>query len=254
MNTFKAEIGLKIAQFKRYPTDFLSELFMLVLIFVGIFGSGEIVGNGVNSASFKSLLMSYMLWILIQQTIGNMGGEISYEAQTGTIEQLYTMPTSSEKIFFAKNVVSALSSIVEMIITLIIIMLINSVWINFPLMLLFPLILAFLTIIGVGYLIASIVLLTKQFSNLLQIIEYVYLPILLIKFDYSPLSNTLLEIIVPVHKIANWMTLIINHQNYNFNLYMVISIVDCLLWLMLGLTAFKKANNLAKHSGKIGNF
>lgn len=35
---------------------------------------------------------------------------------------------------------------------------------------------------------------------------------------------------------------------------MVISIVDCLLWLMLGLTAFKKANNLAKHSGKIGNF
>ncbi|GGV11409.1 hypothetical protein GCM10011628_06040 [Lactobacillus acetotolerans DSM 20749 = JCM 3825] len=63
-----------------------------------------------------------------------------------------------------------------------------------------------------------------------------------------------MEIIVPVHEIANWMTLIINHQNYNFNLYMVISIVDCLLWLMLGLTAFKKANNLAKHSGKIGNF
>src|SRR5699024_977821 len=93
VTAFIAELRRSMIEFKRYPTEFLSQVFLVVLIFYGIFLGGTYIKGGEIMADRLSIvIISYMMWLLVLEAIGSMGYTISEEAKNGNLEQIFLSP------------------------------------------------------------------------------------------------------------------------------------------------------------------
>ena len=69
------------------------------------FGLDEwFVGGGVLGKSLNALVVGYVLWSLIQNTISQMGTTVMNNAKSGILEQQYLMPISSKRLFLNKSI------------------------------------------------------------------------------------------------------------------------------------------------------
>jgi hypothetical protein len=93
----KAEMVRYLLILKRYPLEPLTDMFIISLSFISIyFGIDLSLGGG--SKDLKSLFLSYCLGIMSMLIISEMGMSIAREAQLGTLERIYTMPSRLFKV------------------------------------------------------------------------------------------------------------------------------------------------------------
>ena len=174
MTSLKAEFCQQIYLYKRYLYSYISDLFLVILMFMAIFWGGTLVGNGVVGTSLNASVVGYVLWTLIQSTISQMGMVVSNEAQNGILEQQYLMPISEKRLYFNKSIVNIAVSIIQACLALVIIMSLTNHWIIFPAVVLLPFSLALAVTVGLGYLIVSLVLRFKRIGSTLVIFQYIY--------------------------------------------------------------------------------
>lgn len=105
MTSFKAELWRQFYLYKRYTFNYISDFFLLILMFMAIFWGGSLVGGGVLGKSLNALVVGYVLWSLIQNTISQMGTTVMNNAKSGILEQQYLMPISSKRLFLNKSIV-----------------------------------------------------------------------------------------------------------------------------------------------------
>ena len=103
MTSFKAELWRQFYLYKRYTFNYISDFFLLILMFMAIFWGGSLVGGGVLGKSLNALVVGYVLWSLIQNTISQMGTTVMNNAKSGILEQQYLMPISSKRLFLNKS-------------------------------------------------------------------------------------------------------------------------------------------------------
>jgi ABC-2 type transport system permease protein len=80
-----------------YKFNLASETLMLAFIFVAIgffMGDGRLVPERLATA-----LVGYLIWYYAAIMLGNMGGALQEEVQSGTLEQMYMSPTPAAVIF-----------------------------------------------------------------------------------------------------------------------------------------------------------
>ena len=111
-------------------------------MFIAIFLGGTLVGGGVIGTSLNALVIGYILWTLIQNTISQMGMTMTNQMQNGILEQQFLMPISARRLFLNKSIVNIIISAVQAVLALIIIMLLTDHWIKFPIVLVVPFLLA----------------------------------------------------------------------------------------------------------------
>lgn len=138
MKSFKAECWYQIYLYKRSLFNYLSDLFLLILMFMGIFWSGTLAGNGIIGSSLNATVIGYVLWTLIQNTISQMGMTVANEALNGILEQQYLMPISTKQLFFNKSIVNIITSTVQVTLVLLLIMFFTGHWLNLSLLTLLP--------------------------------------------------------------------------------------------------------------------
>ena len=175
MTSFKAELWRQFYLYKRYSFNYISDFFLLILMFMAIFWGGSLVGGGVLGKSLNALVVGYVLWSLIQNTISQMGTTVMNNAKSGILEQQYLMPISTKRLFLNKSIVNMLMSFVQAILILIVVMFFTNHWIKFPTVMVIPFLLSLVVTVGLGYLIVSLVLRFKRIGSTLIICQYIYL-------------------------------------------------------------------------------
>lgn len=156
-----------------YKSNMLTQIFMMVLIFVG---ATFLIGGGQFRADqIPSMLLGYTVWYYARIVIMTTSSEMLGEAQIGTLEQIYMSPAHPAWILLARMFVLLCSSTIVVILP--------TILIAAPLGIHFPfrpegLIIFALTLVGLfGFALAlsGAALVFKQIETLADLIQNVLL-------------------------------------------------------------------------------
>ncbi|HIY58537.1 MAG TPA: ABC transporter permease [Candidatus Tetragenococcus pullicola] len=143
--------------------------------FYGLIAGGQfIVGAPILGDRLNDLVISYVLWMLILNAVGDSGFGIAEEAETGTLEQLYLSPMQPTTLFLIRTSVNMLFSLVFVLVVLTLLIFLMKIPFAFDIALLLPILLALLVAMGIGLLVASLAILFKRINQLLNIIQFVF--------------------------------------------------------------------------------
>jgi ABC-2 type transport system permease protein len=172
----------------RYLPNTISEIITFYAIFLMFFFGVQFVGSpermGENNAF---IIVSMFLWFLSLMAMQGIGWELTNEATTGTLEQLYMSPVPAWIILFSRMVGTVLVNLVVMITVLILSMLTAGQWLNFDIFTLLPLFIFLLVgMLGVGFMVAGLALIYKQINALLQIAQFAFFALVSVPVTLSP--------------------------------------------------------------------
>ena len=91
-----------------YRFNFLTEIFMIGFLFIGI--SFFVSGGSPAPEQMAPALLGYLTWFFAAFAIGDMSQGIRDETQTGTLEQMYMSPLPSGLLLAGRSVASLLVS------------------------------------------------------------------------------------------------------------------------------------------------
>ncbi len=254
---FAAEVRREIIQIRRYPTEFLSELVVVTVIFYGLFlGGSYIAGHGILGSRLSDIIIGYGIWTLMLTAIGNMGWAISNEAQNGTLEQVCLAPVRIRTIFALRSSATLVQSILFTLIALFGIMLLTQHYIYFAWMEIPPALMAIAVSVGLGYLVASITILFKRSNQFLNLLQFALLFLIMTPFTDLPGAWKYLSIAVPAAPMMG----ILRHVAAGAGSFpaettwLVFGCLNTLIWLVLGYVTYGVAHDRARSRGILGHY
>jgi ABC-2 type transport system permease protein len=172
----------------RYLPNTISEIITFYAIFLMFFFGVQFVGSpermGENNAF---IIVSMFLWFLSLMAMQGIGWELTNEATTGTLEQLYMSPVPAWIILLSRMVGTVLVNLVVMITVLVLSMLTAGQWLAFDVFTLLPLFICLLVgMLGVGFMVAGLALIYKQINALLQIAQFAFFALVSAPVTVSP--------------------------------------------------------------------
>jgi ABC-2 type transport system permease protein len=174
---FLAEFRRSWIQFIRYPFEAIGGIVITTCIFYGLFLSARyIAGPSLQFGNrLDAIVVGYTLWTLVLFIMTDLAGGLQYEAQTGTLEQLFLSPFGAPLVFVMRAFASLVLRLAVILSILLIIMMLTGSHIQFPPTLLLPLLTVLLGAYGLAFMMGSLALLLKQVQQLLGIFQFVLL-------------------------------------------------------------------------------
>jgi len=190
----KADIVREFIYLKRYPINTITGLFISYLFFIAIFfGAKAVIGGNIPlnfGDTVRGIMIGYLMWLFALSAIQNMGSEISEEALTGTIEQIYLSPGGPIYLLLSRTLTEVASTIIFLPIIFYILQFSTGIYLEFHLGSILPiLILIFIGLCGFGFILAGMTLIFKRIGVLLEII-----PILLLVLAMIPIESLSTEL------------------------------------------------------------
>jgi ABC-2 type transport system permease protein len=192
-----------------YKFSMLMELFGIGMIFIGI---TFFVGQGnITQEQIASTILGFFITFYAMATISTMSWALMNEAQTGTLEQMYMSPTSTQLIILGRSLASLVASTVQVVIVGAVILLLFRVNLALSIHTIPVMVITLFGLLGVGYLIGGLTLIFKQvgpianmMQNLLLLVNGTFLPVsmmpawmgLIVQFVPSTLGIILLRRVV----------------------------------------------------------
>lgn len=254
MTTLKAEFQRELIIYRRYLFSSISDLVLTILMFMGIFWGSNLISTGIIGSSLSALIIGFTLWTTIQNTCSMLGNGVMNNAKSGVLQQLYLMPVSSKKLFFNKSIVNIIVSLVQSIVVCLVLMLLTGQGIHFAPVIILPALLSLVTLFGLGYLITSVVLKFKRVGSFLAICQYFYLGVLLTQFENAPVLIKNIANLFPLVPMVSWMRMAINGIHYNAAYYLLFSIANAIVWVIVGIIVFNKVDKNIKQNGTLSFF
>ncbi|SYW14859.1 hypothetical protein [Oenococcus oeni] len=249
------EFRLSKTIYFKYPLNSISLLVSYVAIFYGMIGGSYLAsGNPILGHNLNALVVGYSLWILIQRTIDEMGLSISQEADNGTLEQIY-ISNSISKVLFAKGVVNMIFSSIFILITAAVILFFTGHRIVLDPREIIPIACALFASLGLGYAVAGITVYAKRIDNLLQIIQYLFLALLLIPYGNAGIYLRIVSYFVPLAPMVSVLKQLTNGSAMvSYNDLLVLPLINALFWFALGYLVFSFCNVQVQKKGTIGHY
>ncbi|WP_114747196.1 ABC transporter permease [Falsibacillus pallidus] len=256
ITTFIAEFKKEWIDMKRYPIEWVSSLILLIVIFYGIFlGASYISGKMIQGENLSYTIVSYAQYTLLMGPIYLMGLGIVREAQHGTLEQLFLAPVGISSILIIRSVVTFFYQIIMMLVILEVIMLLTGKHLNMSFAIIIPLITTYLTSIGIGFLITSIAVVSKRISQFLDLLQFVFLFLVMIPFTDFKGPFQWIAILVPYAPSSGWLRDVMIHNRMGTPLIVMVGgILNGILWLSLGLFIFKRCVKVAKRRATLSHY
>lgn len=114
--------------------------------------------------------------------------------------------------------------------------------------------LSLVTLFGLGYLIISVVLKFKRVGSFLTICQYFYLGVLLTQFENAPVLIKNIANLLPLVPMVSWIRMAINGIHYSAAYYLIFSIANALVWVIVGIVVFNKVDKNIKQNGTLSFF
>ncbi|MCK4260578.1 MAG: ABC transporter permease [Halanaerobiales bacterium] len=247
----KAEIVRCLLILKRYPLEPLTDMFIISLSFISIyFGINLSLGGG--DKDLTTLFLSYCLGIMSMLIISEMGMSIAREAQLGTLERIYTMPSRLFKVITVRNFVSLLFNTFKLSLFVGLFITLLKIRISLTVSFFFILFSFFLSLLGIGYILSGLTLRFKRIGELASILQFAYLFIVLIPYDSLPVVFRYILGYIPgamaVQLIRNYEAVYILSFEY------IISLIFGLSHLLIGIFLFKYFEKITLKKGMLTSY
>ncbi|MGL4611225.1 MAG: ABC transporter permease, partial [Trueperaceae bacterium] len=239
---------------KRYLPNTISGIVTSYAIFLMFFLGIQVVGSpermGENSAY---LIVSMFLWFLAMTTMQGIGWELTNEATTGTLEQLYMSPVPAWAILLSRMTGTVFVELLTMTIVLILSMLTAGQWLTFDVVTLVP-IFVFLIIgmLGIGYMTAGLALVYKQINALLQIVQFLFFGLVAVPIALSPWLE-FLPVVRGASMVRDAMTEGKSLLEFAATDW-VFLIINAALYFVAGVFVYKLAERRAMARGLLGKY
>jgi ABC-2 type transport system permease protein len=153
LELFLAEVRRSWIQFIRYPVEAIGGIVITTSIFYGLFLSARyIAGPSLQFGDrLEAIVVGYVLWALVMFIMGEISGGLQYEAQTGTLEQLFLSPFGAPRVFVMRSLASLTLQLTINLSILLIIMMLTGSRLEFPPTLLLPLLTVLLGAYGLAF-------------------------------------------------------------------------------------------------------
>src|SRR5690606_7794723 len=147
LNLLKPNLKKEYLELKRYLPNTIAMILTFYIIFLGLFGVIQIVGDPTTQdANTQYVIVNYIFWFLAFSIINSIGYEILNEAMRGTLEQLSMSPMGIWRIMAVRLISTTIINLIIVIILLHISMATAGQWLNVDVVTLAPIML--LTLIG----------------------------------------------------------------------------------------------------------
>lgn len=254
---FAAEFRRSWLNLRRYPSETISSLIVVVVVFYGLFlGASYMSGNSIFGNRLGDMIVSYSLWTMVLMSVGNMGWSIANEAQNGTLEQVLLSPLSPGVIMLLRNLAELLYTIGFTAATIVLILLVTGRRLTLSVLDFVPLLLAVGASIGLGYMIASMTLLLKRTQQLLNLVQFVLLFVIMTPFTTLPGMWRDAATVIPLAPMVGLLT---QMTVYGTGIeapgnWLLWSLVNMFLWLGAGYWIFARAFHKARSKGVLGHY
>ena len=174
---FLAECRRSWIQLRRYPVEAIGGIVITTSIFYGLFISARyIAGPSLQLGDrLDSIVIGYVLGNLAIFIMIDIAATLQYEAQTGTLEQIFLSSFGVTKVFLMRTLASLTLQLVFILSILLIIMALTGSRLNFPPTLLLPLVTVLMGAYGIAFTMGSLALLLKRVQQLLGIFQFALL-------------------------------------------------------------------------------
>ena len=256
IDLFFAELKRTWILQRRYPIEVVGIIIVTVSIFYGLFLSARYVAG----ASFQlgdrldSIVIGYVLWSLVLFVMGNVANRIQYEAQTGTLEQLFLSQFGAVKVFLIRSLAAITLQLAFVLSILLTIMLLTGSRLDFPPVLILPLITVLMGANGIAFIIGALALLFKQVSQLQVIFQFGLLFLLATPIEASTGLTRVLANLLPITPSAGILrALMARGESLNLT-HIAIASINGVVYLALGIGLFRLAERQAKKRGILGGY
>jgi ABC-2 type transport system permease protein len=242
---------------KRYPTETLAQIILAVISFYALTLGGKFMAGGVLLGNrLTDLIIGYGLWMLVLNTVGDMGFGIAEEAENGTLEQLFISPLGPLKLFLIRAAVSLGMSLLFIGLVLFGILWLTGIRLTVQPIQLVPAIMALIVSFALGLLVAGLAIVFKRISQALNIFEFGFVFLLMIPFNNSGPLLVFVGHFVPLYPIFSLLRELLHPagQPIDTASLMAWCLINTLFWLSIGITVFQRAVKLARNRGTIGHY
>lgn len=242
---FKANMRKEFLELRRYLPNTIAVIITFYIIFLGLFLGIKVIGDsGTEDYNVQYMIVSYIFWFMATMVLQHIGGQITSEAMRGTLEQLYMSPLGVWRIMAARLISSLIMYFIIISILLYFTMLTTNQWLNIDVFSLFPIMfLTFISMCGVGYMIAGISIIWKQIGAFLQIIQFIIAGLAVVPLTASPILSYL-PFVKGIDLIRNIMINGITWNNIALNDYISLTL-NAMCYLLIGLLIFKVCERIA---------
>jgi len=172
-----AEVQRSWALRRRYSVELFGAIAIAIIVFYGLFlGARYLAGAALPLGErLDAIVLGYVLWTLVIGILIDVANSLQYEAQTGTLEQLFLSPFGPAAIFLARALANLFIQVVLNLVILTAILLLTGSRLAFPPLLLLPLATLFAGTYGLAFLMGSLTLLFKRVQQVFGLFQFALL-------------------------------------------------------------------------------
>jgi ABC-2 type transport system permease protein len=256
LELFLAEFRRSWIQFIRYPVEAIGGIVITTSIFYGLFLSARyIAGPALQFGDrLDALVVGYTLWSLVLFIMTDIAGGLQYEAQTGTLEQLFLSPFGAPMVFVMRAFASLVLRLAVILSILLIIMALTGSRLEFPPTLLLPLLTVLLGAYGLAFMMGSLALLLKRVQQLLGIFQFALLFLMATPTETWAGSLQVVRWLLPMTAGAGLLRdLMARGEALNLAQFSL-ALLNGIGYFTVGLLIFRFAERSAKRRGMLGGY
>lgn len=257
-----AEVKRSWIEFKRYPVETVSTIIVLSMFFLGlVLGARSIAGarGPVTPEAAGGALVGFLMWFYGIAAVMGIAGDVTREAQVGTLEQVYLSPFGPPLILIFRQIASLF--VVTIMIACIagIGILATKAKLEWNLQQTVPLLLITMVgLYGLGLILGGMALVFKRIQNLLMIVQFALLFVTMAQVERT---TGILRLFVSTFPLSHGTGMIRTISLGKTTLSKLISegqvtilILSSILYLLIGLAVYRILDSSARKRGLIGHY
>lgn len=256
LELFLAEFRRSWIQFIRYPVEAIGGVAITTSIFYGLFLSARyIAGPSLQLGDrLDAIVVGYVLWSLVTFIMTDIASGLQYEAQTGTLEQVFLSPFGASIVFVMRALASLVLRLAVNLSILLIIMALTGSRLQFPPILLLPLLAILLGAYGLAFMMGSLALLLKRVQQLLGLFPFALLFLMATPTETWTGSLHLVRWLLPMTAGAGLLRdLMARGKALDFAEFSL-ALLNGIAYFTIGLLIFRFAEREVKRQGKLGEY
>lgn len=254
LNLLKANLKKEYLELKRYLPNTIAMILTFYIIFLGLFGVIQIVGDPTTQdMNTQYVIVNYIFWFLTITIINSVGYEVINEAMRGTLEQLSMSPMGIWRIMTARLLSTTIINLVIVVVLLYVSMATAGQWLNVDVVTIAPImILTLFSMFGIGFIIAGISIILKQVQAFLQILQFILMGLTFVSVSMSPILQFLpfVKGIDMVREVMIQGTSLSQFAMYDY----LVLILNALFYFALGLAVFIYCERIAMRKGLLAHY
>jgi ABC-2 type transport system permease protein len=253
---FLAEFRRSWIQFIRYPVEVIGGIFITTSIFYGLFLSASYIAGPTLQFGERldAIIVGYVLWNLVLFIMNDIALGLQYEAQTGTLEQIFLSPFGAPIVFLMRALASLVLRLGLTFSVLLIIMALTGSRLAFPPAIILPLITVLLGAYGLAFAMGSLALLLKRVQQLLGIFQFALLFLMAVPTETWVGPLRVIGWFLPMTSGAGLLRGLMARGEALNLLAFALALANGMAYFVLGLLIFQVCEREAKRRGMLSGY